>query len=380
MKPMPNTVHNVALVYDWVDKWGGVERMIQLLHRIFPRAPLYTAVYQEKTAQWASGIDVRPSFMQRLPSMIRSRRVPSLVMFPHAFESFDLSAFDTIISLSSFAAKGVLTRPDQKHIGIILTPPRYLWSLSDTYIAQPWLRSVSLPLRAHLRRYDYIAAQRPDVLISISETVRARCRTYYGRDSQIVSPPFSYDYWDKIKAEPPAADVRACADRHGPYFLVVSRLEPYKSVDIAIESFRKMNHHRLLVVGKGSQFLRLKKQAPANVVFMGMVDDASLAYLYGHAEGLIMPQEEDFGYVSLEAQVCGCPVIAYGKGGARETVLPDCSGVFFPTQTPEALRDALARFRSFPYNKDAIINALMERKTYYGYRAFEQAIINHIRD
>jgi glycosyltransferase involved in cell wall biosynthesis len=378
MKSMHKTSHNVALIYDWVDTWGGVERMIQLLNRVFPEAPLYTAVYEKKTAHWASGIDVRPSFMQRVPSFIRSRRVPSLALFPYAFESFNLSSFDTVISISSFAAKGVLTRPDQKHIGIILTPPRFVWSMAETYITQPLLRSVSLPFLANLRRYDYVAAQRPDILISISETVRGRCRTYYGRDSEIIYPPFSYNYWERVKSLSPTSRVQECVDSHSSYFLVVSRLERYKSVDLVVKAFKQEKNRVLLVVGTGSEFSRLKKRAPDNVVFLGSVNDASLAYLYSHAQALIMPQEEDFGYVSLEAQACGCPVIAYEKGGARETVLPDCSGIFFPTQTPETIRDALARFRLFPYNKDAIINALNERGLQYGDRAFEQAIKKHV--
>jgi glycosyltransferase involved in cell wall biosynthesis len=329
----------VALVYDWVDKWGGVERLLLALHAMFPEAPLYTSFHNKQHAQWAKDFDIRPSYMQYLPGFIRNNRKFSVPFLGRAFEQFDFSAFDTVISVSSSFAKGIITKPEAQHIGIILTPTRYIWGQQTQYGNNGLIAQM---IANDLRSWDYIAAQRPDKLIAISNCVRDRIAAYYRRDSHVVYPPFDSSYWGKVKT----SSVRKPDD----YYLVVSRLEPYKNVETVIDAFAGMPDKKLIVVGTGSVEHALRARAGINVTFTGYISDDNLADYYRHACGLIMPQEEDFGYVALEAQYFGCPVIAFASGGALETVLEDKTGIFYKANTAENLQNTVEKFHIVSYN------------------------------
>ncbi len=360
----------IAIVYDWLDKWGGVERLLLTLHEMFPEAHWYTSYYDKKEAKWvkeilkqvqddgeiprraslAQGDKIRTSFIQKLPGFIRKSRVLSLPFYPYAFESFNFSEYDAVISVTSSFAKGIITKPGTKHICYLLTPTRYLWGMSDTYITG-WKRVAASPLLEKLRKWDYIAAQRPDRIISLSHAVAYRAETYYKRMSAVLYPPFDRDYWEKVKKSiaKPARFLDFARNDNGDYYLVVSRLEPYKRVDIPVHLFNKLKKN-LVIVGKGSKEEELKGMAGKNIKFISDISDEELGFLYSHAKALIIPQEEDFGYISLEAQFFGCPVVAYNKGGVPETLSKTNTHVLFEEQSPISLQQALATLEVVAYN------------------------------
>lgn len=324
----------IAIVYDWIDKWGGVERVLLTLHEIFPDADFYTSYYDSKEAPWAKNFKIKTSFIQRLPNFIKRNRVLSLPFYTFAFESFNFTEYDLVISVSSSFAKSVITKPGTRHICYLLTPTRYFWW--DTYRwTQPFLK--------YYREWDKVAAQRPDKIISISKTVQKRCKKYYGRESEVIYPPFDSAYWSRIKSQIPHFAKASRGKPNSKFYLVVSRLEPYKKVDLAIKVFNKLPLDNLIIVGKGTQESKLKRLAAHNIIFMKDLTDTELAQLYSSAKALIMPQEEDFGYIALEAQLFGCPIIAFHKGGATETIIEGKSGIFFEKQTEKDIVEAVQR-------------------------------------
>lgn len=345
----------IAIVYDWMDSMGGVERMLPVLHDMYPTADWYTSTVDSKKASWipkAFGKDrrIHTTFIQKLPSFIRQSRIFSLLFYPLAFESFDFSRYDVVISVSSSFAKGIITSPHTKHICILLTPTRWIWSHQKEYFSRlPWYapRFIYSVISRWLKRWDTVASSRPDEIVAISHTVQKRCRTYYHRTSDVIFPPFAKEYWQGIKKHIPQKRSTQFPQN---YFLLVSRLEPYKNVELAIRTFNSLPKHTLVIVGTGRQERKMKQISKSNILFVENIDDSTLAQYYTFAEGLIMPQAEDFGYVSLEAQFFGCPVIAYCSGGARETVKEGKSGILFFPSTEKALRDAVAKYRRAEYN------------------------------
>ncbi len=349
-----------AIVYDWMDSWGGVERVLLTLHEMFPKADWYTSVFDYKRAEWAKELQPRTSFIEKLPNFIKNSRKLSTPLYPLAFESFDFSNYDLVISISSSFAKGIITRPPTKHINICLTPTRFLWSHEDNY-QKPLFTNLIIK---HLKRWDKIAAKRPDNIIAISKTVQKRIKNVYNLDSKVVYPPFDIEYWRNVKSEtyrrhPEQSEgsqwdssfvTQNDKNKRFKFYLVVSRLEPYKKVDLVVETFKRLIDQKLIIVGNGSEQKILKSIACSNVSFVENVNDEGLGKLYSQAQALIMPQEEDFGLVSLEAQFFGCPVITYGKGGATETVLDGKTGIFFDSQTEKSLSSALEIFEKEAYN------------------------------
>lgn len=344
----------VAIVYDRINKWGGAERILLALHQIFPEAPLFTSVYDRQKAEWAKDFDVRTSFLQKTPFAQSRHELFALVM-PIAFENFNFDAYDVVISVTSEAAKGIITKPQAKHICICLTPTRYLWSGYNDYFRGSFFQWVSRPAVSYLRAWDKIAAQRPDVYIAISQEVQGRIKRYYGRKSILVYPPLTIrNQESKIKNHEIA----------GSYFLVVSRLSrfaQYKRVDLAIKACTELRLP-LVIVGDGD-IDYFKQGAGRTVTFIGKVSDEELTTYYKQSFALIFPGNEDFGLTMVEAQFFGKPVIAYRAGGALEIVKEGKTGKFFDTQTVSSLSAALKSFRESDYNReDCIKNA--ERFTF----------------
>lgn len=333
----------IAIVYDWIDKWGGVERILLMLHQLFPTANFYTSYFDPIGAPWAKDLNITTSFIQKLPKFIKKSRIASLFLYPYAFESFDFREYDVVISVTSSFAKSVVTRPETLHLCYLLTPTRYFWSHKNTYVKNPSTKFLTRPLLKNLQKWDFAAAQRPDKIISISRTVQDRCDKYYDRQSNILYPPFDTSYWKSIKAK--SVDLP-----FEKYYLLVSRLESYKCVDLANHAFNEIGKN-LVIVGTGTQKNYLKKQAEKNIVFIEGVGDQELVYLYEKAIALIMPQEEDFGYVPLEAQYFGLPTIAYRMGGATETVIDGKTGIFFDRQSVDSLVSAVQEFDKNPLKK-----------------------------
>jgi len=324
----------VAICYDRVNKFGGAERVLQALHEMFPDAPLYTLTYSPEGARWAEGWDIRTSFLQKIPIISKRHELfPPLASL--AWEQFRFDEFDLVISVTSAEAKSILVPPHTKHVCYCLTPTRYYWSGYYDYVKEPgfgklnWLVRTLFPLWAcSLRVYDFFHAQRPDVMVGISDEVCRRIKKYYRREAIKVYPPVEVKSLDEKSPQKKK------------YFLVVSRLVPYKRVDIVIEVFNQLGWP-LKIVGIGSELDRLKAMAQPNVVFEGFVDDTDLPVLYSEAIALIFPTFEDFGISPVEAQGYGLPVVAYGKGGAVETVIEGETGIFFAEQTAVCLRERL---------------------------------------
>lgn len=344
----------IALVYDRVNKWGGAERVLLALHKLFPNAPLYTSVYNSKFARWANIFNVRTSFLQKLP--LASNNHEFLPLFtPVAFEGFSFDNYDLVISVTSEAAKGIITKPTTKHICYCLTPTRYLWSGYEEYFRNPVLRNISKPAVSYLRRLDKIAAQRPDGFIAISEEVKQRIKKYYNRESEVVYPPIGLANGNPsapIESDPAGKKMSHIKRRNrGGYFLVVSRLVPYKKIDIVIEACNELKLH-LKIIGTGSDERRLRSLAGSDVEFIGTVDDNELASYYLSCKALIFPGNEDFGLVMAEAQAAGKPVIAYRRGGALEIIAENKTGLFFDDQNKMSLIKALTSFDSKYFSSD----------------------------
>lgn len=325
----------VALVYDRVNKWGGAERVLLALHEIWPEAPLYTAVYHPQTAPWANVFKVIPSFLQKFPLAQAHHEFYPWLM-PLAFESFNFDEYDVVISVTSEAAKGILTKPRTLHLCYCLTPTRYLWSGYEEYFASKWFRLFTKPMVGYLRNWDKIAAQRPDGYLAISQTVRERIKKYYGRESEVIYPPVNTD---KFKVQNAKFKVKE------DFYLVVSRLVKYKKIDLAVEAFNQLGWN-LKIAGTGGELKKLQAEAGKNIQFLGQLTDEALLGYYQNCQGVIFPGEEDFGLVPLEAQAAGKPVIAFARGGALETVIDGKTGLFFNRQTPQALIDILKKFKS----------------------------------
>jgi glycosyltransferase involved in cell wall biosynthesis len=341
----------VAIVYDWLDKWGGVERVLLTFLEIFPKAVLFTSYFDEKKAPWAKNFLIKTSFIQKIPSFIKKNRLLSLPFYPLAFETFDFSDFDLVISVTSSFAKGVIVKTPVKHIVYLLTPTRFLWIMPQNYHLFGLKKFLVSPYLNYLRKWDYACAQRADKIISISKTVQKRCLKYYQRESEVIYPPFDIEYWKNIKNQISPSDLEDKMTNQNsklkeikePFFLLVSRLESYKKVDLVVKVFNKRKE-KLIIVGDGTEEKKLKKMAAKNIIFLKKLTDKELAYFYSHALALIMPQEEDFGYVSLEAQFFGTPVLAYKKGGAFETVISYKTGLFFEEQNEESLNRVINKF------------------------------------
>jgi glycosyltransferase involved in cell wall biosynthesis len=321
----------LALVYDRVNKFGGAERVLQALHEIWPQAPLYTSLYHPQKATWAKDFTVHTSYLNRIP-WLRDKHERLAMCMPSAFESFDFSHYDVVISVTSAEAKGILTSPRTLHLCYLLTPTRYLWSHTHEYAGAGVSRLIRLPFMSRLRRWDYVAAHRPDYLIPISKTVAARIRKYYRREPlPVIYPPVDVDFFGKHQGK--------CVTRLRDYYLVVARPVAYKQTKLVIDAFRELPHKTLVIIGQPPA--AYNHTLPSNIHSFGHVSDKALACYYHHAQALIFPQEEDFGIVAVEAQAAGKPVIAYNHGGAAETIIDGKTGCFFTSQTVSALITAI---------------------------------------
>jgi len=337
----------VALVYDRVNKWGGAERVLLALKKIFPSAPLFTSVYNPKTAKWANVFTIHPSFLQNSPFPKKHELLAPLM--PLAFEQFSFDEYDLVISVTSEAAKGIITKPGTKHICICLTPTRYLWSGYEEYVPQGLFRFFSAPLVSYLRGWDKVAATRPDIMVAISKEVQKRIREYYDRSSEILYPPLEETFFEPISNEDEVLKQYSLTKRG--YFLVVSRLSKftrYKRVDQAITAANKLQLP-LIIAGDGD-IPYFSSLAGPTVRFLGKVSDADLKVLYTNCKALIFPAKEDFGLVMAEAQACGSPVIAYAEGGALDIVVPNKTGLLYEKQTIDELIRALKTFNEKDYN------------------------------
>ncbi len=325
----------VALVHDHLNQIGGAERVLKALLDMYPGAPVFTLLHDPKqTRAWFEGVDIIPSFIQKLP-FARGHFKWYLPLMPTAIEELPVGGFQCLISSSSALSKGVLPPPNTLHICYCHTPTRYLWSDTRQYLEelpQHQIVKIILPFLLHrLRIWDWQAAQRVDRFVANSHFVASRIRTYYQRPSTVIYPPVDVDRYQPT------------TDPLEPFYLIISRLRPYKRVDLAITAFNKMNI-RLVVIGSGEEEGRLRALAGPKIEFLGAVSDDKKAWYLSHCQALIFPQEEDFGITAVEAMAAGRPVIAYRAGGAPEAVIEGKTGTLFDEQCWESLADAVIHF------------------------------------
>lgn len=336
----------IAIVHDWLTNMGGAERVVLALHEAFPEAPVYTSTYNPEKLPLFKNVDVRTTWLQKLPGGLGKLHKFFPSMRGRAFRKLDLSEYDIIISSSSAEAKQVKkTHSDQIHICYCHTPIRYYWSHYNEYRSDPgfgklnWLIRLAMPLFVPaLKKADYKAAQKIDLFIANSNAVKERIKKYYGKPSIVINPPV-----DVGRFTPPPASQNP---RHG--FVALGRQEPYKRIDLAVAACTKLNLP-LSVYGNGSQHARLQKMAGPSVKFIVGASDQKIAEALQKAVGFIFPAEEDFGIVQVEALAAGTPVVAYGKGGSLDIIQDNMNGVLFQPQTTGALIEAIKRLESHSF-------------------------------
>lgn len=326
---------NVALVHDWLVGQGGGERVLKCFHEIWPEAPIYTLVYDEaKAPSWLRDCDVRTTYIQSWPGG-KTHHKYLLSFMPKAWEALDLTGYDLVVSSCMSCCKGVLTRPDALHVCYCHSPIRYVWDMYYKYFdGASALKRAFMPGMIHkVRMWDFEAAQRVDRFVANSDYVGKRIEKFYRRESTTIHP---------------GVDVpeESVLEGRGDYYLVVSRFVHYKRVDLAIEACNRLGR-RLVVIGSGGEEeTRLRELAGPTVEFRGRVSDGEMAGAYAHARAFLFPGVEDFGLTPVEAQAHGCPVLAYGEGGALETVVDGETGLFFHEQSAEALAACIAKFET----------------------------------
>lgn len=331
----------VCIVHDYLTHVGGGERVLEALAEAFPNAPIFTLVHDAETVQLhINPRRIRTSFLQNFPGAKRSHRYIPLAMMPYAVEQFDLSNFDVVISNTHGFAKGIVLGAHTMQLSYCLTPIRYAWDGSHRYMREfssgALFKKFAPFAISYIRLWDYFASHRVHEYITLSHYVARRIKKYYNAESRVIYPPVDTDRF-------------AISSKEKGYFLVVSRLVPYKRVDLAIHSANKLGFS-LKIAGVGPEMNRLKEIAGSTVEFLGFVPDDDLPHLYSEAKALLFPQEEDFGITPLEAAASGVPTIAYSAGGALETVIPNTTGVLFESQTVEALCNAIAQFGALSWN------------------------------
>lgn len=337
---------NIALIHDHLAQDGGAEKVLRAFCEIWPHAPIYVVVHNPKNANvFFSDKDVRTSFIQRLPFGVRKYQWYFPLM-PAAVEGFDLSEYDVVLSTSSSFAKGVITRPASLHISYCHTPTRFLWSDTHSYVEELSTNRIVkkvLPFfLSHLRIWDRIASERPDMMIANSKTVARRIEKYYHRQAEVLYPPVDLSVFSPL----PKEDVLD-------FFLAGGRVVPYKRFDLIIEAFNKTGK-KLVIFGDGPARKDLQKRARDNITFCGRVQEKQLAHLYAVCSAFISPQEEDFGITMLEAMASGRPVIAYRKGGAEEIVQHGKTGILMDFQSWEDIANVVMDFDKDAWDSFAI--------------------------
>jgi len=334
----------LALVHDYLTQYGGAERVLQAFEDVFPKSPIYTLLYDEKTMKDFFRPDkIKTSFMQRLPFAAGHHR-GFLLFMPMAIEQFDFSKYNVVVSDSASYAKGVITNPETLHICYCHTPLRYAWDDSQKYIKEfpvsRLIKSVLPILMSYIRIWDRQASKRVDKFIANSGFVASRIKKYYKKDAHVIYPPVDVSFFDNN-------------EKPGDYFLMVGRLISYKKFDLGIRAFNKLGLP-LKIVGSGPELKKLKKISADNIEFLGELRGEDVKKVYAGSRALIFPQEEDFGLVSVESMAAGRPIIAFKAGGALEIIKEGVSGVFFDEQTEESLVGAVKKFENMKFDASII--------------------------
>jgi glycosyltransferase involved in cell wall biosynthesis len=361
----------VAIVCDWLLGTGGAERVVLELHRIYPKAPIYTSQYNSNPKiwfgdKWFEDADVRSGWLQKLPKSLK-KFLP--VLRAWYFSRLDFSDYDLVISSSGAEAKFIKVKDGTTHVSYIHAPTHYYWNRYEDYIKNPGfgfldpLARLGLKLLVGpMRRWDYKTAQRPHHLIANSNYTKGQIEKYYGRDSVVIHPPVDIE---RFKNHSQSAE-----KRHG--FVTAGRQTPYKRIDLAIEAATDLKVP-LVVIGRGPEHRWLKKLAGRNVTFLTKVSDEDMPKRFGEAKAFIFPGVDDFGIVAVEAMAAGTPVIAYKAGGALDYVNQD-SGIFFNEQTPESLGGAMQKFDSLKLTSEKVAKVAEQ----FSPERFQKSVTNFV--
>ncbi|MFA6039528.1 MAG: glycosyltransferase [Candidatus Peribacteraceae bacterium] len=337
---------NLAIIADWLTVFGGAEHAIAEFHALWPQAPIFTTVARRSRLGPLSGADIRVTPLQKWYRLVGLHQV-LLPWMPRVVEDIDLRGFDVVLSSSHAVAKGIIPPPGARHVCYCHTPMRYAWEMEEQYLKDfripQWLRPRIKRQLKRLRRWDLQTAKRVDTFIANSTETQQRIRRIYARESTVIPPPVSDRFFE--------APLRPMGERKE--FLAIGRLVPYKQFDLLIAVANALQLP-LTIAGRGHDEGRLRKLAGPTVTFRGFVPEAELPSLYAGTKALLFPQYEDAGIVPVEAQACGTPVIAYGAGGALDSVRDGKTGLFFAEQTQESLVDALRAFSTRRFDPDAI--------------------------
>ncbi len=337
-----------ALVHDWYYVNGGAEKVIHSFVNIWNDLEHYALVdfLKEEDREFIlKGAKVKTSFIQKLPTA-KSNHRKFLQLFPYAIEQFDLQDYEVVISSSASIAKGVLTNANQLHICYCHSPMRYAWDLYHPYLEAANLKKglkakYAKKVLHKIRIWDVISSNRVDYFVANSNYIARRIKKLYRREATVIYPP---------------VDVKSFTlqEKKEDYYLTASRMVSYKKLDLIVSAFAKMPNKKLIVVGDGPDYNKIKKIATKNVEMKGFVPKSDLIKYMQNTKAFVFAAEEDFGIISVEAQACGTPVIAYGKGGSLETILENKTGVFFKEQTEESIIEAVTKFEKIVFNSNAI--------------------------
>ncbi len=361
----------IAIVHDFLIKLGGAEKVLEVLHKIYPDAPIYTLMYDKRGTKgvFEEGYEIKTSYLQKYPKIIQNKQKFLMNKFPGAIERLDLSEYDIVISDSNSFAHGAITAKSCLHITHCYSPTRYLWDWYHQYLDE---NNIGFGIRGliirgmlyRLRLWDKEASKRTNYWIAISKHVAKRIKKYYGAESDVIYPPFPNQ--TKVDAEKKN------------YYLILSRLTPYKKIDLAIEAFNKSGKN-LKIIGEGADFARLQSLANDNIEFLGYLsDEKEVSKHLAEAKALVFPGEEDFGLTPLQAMAQGTPVIAYGSGGVLETVIDAKTGLFFEDDNYESLIGAVEKFEKniTKYDPQTCINRSKE----FGVERFKNQFTKYVEE
>ena len=356
----------IALVHDWLPFMGGAERVLICFLDLFPNSSIYTTICnKEALSKELQEANIVTSYLQKGKYIKNHRRL--FPFMPTAIESFNLNNFDIVLSSSSSVAKSVITNPNTMHICYCHSPMRYGWEFSYSYIEK---MAGKKGFKAKLIRYfltimrawDNVSSDRVDYFIANSENVARRIWKHYRRESVVIHPPVRCNFFE-------------ISNEDEEYFLVVSRLQEYKKIELAVKAFNNLGLP-LVIIGDGPEKNKLEKEAKSNIKFLGRKSDEVVKEHYSKCRALIFPGEEDFGITPLEAMASGRPVIAYGKGGALETIIENETGIFFYNQTVSDLEEAVKKFEGMSFDK----NVIRKHAELFDEKIFKEKINNYIHD
>lgn len=357
----------VAIIHDWLTVNGGAEIVLKHLLMMFPQAELYTMVDTLTSNQrgWLNGREVHTSCLQK-NRWVRTHYKYFIPFMPYLVEQFDLSSYDLILSSSHAVAKGVIVHPHQTHIAYIYSPMRYAWDLMYEheqlgvfgkgpmkFFMKRWLHK--------MRIWDFVSAQRADIMLADSQFIQKRIQKCWSRQADVVYPPVEFDEcaFQEVKEE---------------YYVTLSRLVHYKRVDLIVEAFNQMPNKKLIVIGDGVSLPALQKMAKNNIIFTGYIPRKEAMECIGKAKAFVFMAKEDFGIAPLEASACGTPVIAYGQGGALETVVDGQTGVFVKEQNSESLMEAIERFEQQKFDAQRCL----EHALAFSVENFKKKILSYV--